>query len=164
MTEDVVAKLRAIIEEQARHRDLQAEKDERKHRKDIAQQLDRALTANLKLWLDVHNMHEMPEAFVIDILTNTGLQGGDAGHGGHLAIRFKTDSGCNAVMLRPSRRANYSQDGLAGEVVLTARGDWEQEGLISGLASLLLTLLETVKEGATNTRCKEQCNDTDGSV
>ena len=130
MTDDRLAKMRALIKEQAQQCDIQAEQDEREHREHVRQHSHHALIATLNLWLDRRNMHEMPEAFVIDIdpiLVDKGTSCWPQHNRIAATIGFESDSKVTTM----SRVAT-----------LTARGDWEQEGLISGLAVLLLKLLE----------------------
>ena len=76
-----------------------------------------------------------PEDLVVE-LHDTGLKGGDAGHGGFTTLTFSTETGTHAAVI------DY-QDGTCSEVDLTdakltivSRGDWEQQSVYGALKRL----------------------------
>ncbi len=78
-------------------------------------------------------------------MTSTGLQGGDAGHGGWTKLVFKFEAGSAAVRVTDRDHrclVDTDDDGtLAGTVEIIVRGDWEMTGLGLALRRLGLHLL-----------------------
>lgn len=88
---------------------------------------------------------ESPEHLVVE-LTDSGLMGGDSGHGGLTCLTFSTESGCNTAVI-------YYPDGVVDEVDLrsakvsiVSRGDWEQESMYNALVQLGRSVREARKE------------------
>jgi hypothetical protein len=105
--------------------------------------LTAALVPLLRSWAESAGWHHMPEACTADLIAATGYCGGDSGHGGELHIRFSTGhSSANSISceLQPSDMID-DPPSCAGSVTLSARGDWEQGGLVCALALLLSELL-----------------------
>jgi hypothetical protein len=104
--------------------------------------LTTALVALLDIFLN-DSMFNMAESFNAEVVSATGLQGGDYGNGGALEIRFSTNfQDTNGIRFDPDRRGNCIIKGSqGGSVSLTACGDWEQAGLVGSLAYLLRELL-----------------------
>lgn len=92
----------------------------------------RALAPLLRAYADGPGL---PEAFDATVVEATGFKGGNHSHGGVLSLRFATAEGANAI------RMFHDDEGDQEVVVLTARGDWEQGGLVEALAGLLADLL-----------------------
>jgi hypothetical protein len=102
-----------------------------------------ALVPLLRGYLELDLAGGMPEAFSAQVVTATGLKGGNQSHGGKLAIRFeydRRDCGDNEIHCT----AGATED--CGAVDLVARGDWEQAGLICALISLLADILPIYSE------------------
>jgi hypothetical protein len=77
-----------------------------------------------------------------DFETN-GFQGGDAGHGGYLAVTIKDLDGCTMF------EVNESTDESANHgVTITFRGDAEIHNAIDGLFDLAKALRGLLKKGA----------------
>ena len=66
---------------------------------------------------------EIPE-HVEMYFDTTGFQGGDTGHGGSATLTIKWEGGDHEIEVGEN------------SITLTARGDWEIEGLVCALAEL----------------------------
>jgi hypothetical protein len=69
----------------------------------------------------------IPEHISLEF-SSTGLQGGDAGHGGNATLEINWEGGSYIV--------NNEEIWNGGQIILTALGDWEIDGMVRAFITM----------------------------
>ena len=78
----------------------------------------------MKIFREVTNS-DLPENLVVEFY-DTGLKGGDAGHGGYTTLKFSTDNGSHSALVEYLDGTRSEIDLTEASLTIISRGDWEQ--------------------------------------